>query len=100
MAGGRISQLVENRLPAPIAENYEWQSKAVCRNVDPEIFFLPDNSRMGDRTRRINAAKEICKTCPVISECLAYALDIKETYGIYGGMSEEERRRILLRRGR
>lgn len=78
--------------------NYDWQEKSACRGMDIEIFFLPYNARNEEKRQRVEEAKKICRTCPVISECLEYALDIGEEYGVYGGMSEDERRVILRRR--
>ena len=68
-----------------------WQRYANCLGVDPDLFF-PER---GGSTRE---AKEVCRGCVVREECLQYALDNSEQFGIWGGMSERERRR--LRRGR
>lgn len=72
--------------PADLAE-LEWQDKALCAEVDPEIFF-PEK---GGSTR---AAKRVCRSCEVRAECLEYALDNPDAgrYGIWGGFSERERR--------
>ena len=64
-----------------------WQDRAECIGTDPELFF----PGRGDDTR---AAKAICATCPVRAECLAYALDNDIKFGIFGGKSERERRRL------
>lgn len=65
-----------------------WTTKARCAETDPEAFF-PEK---GGSTA---AAKRICQFCEVRAECLEYALANRERYGIYGGMSERERRQIL-----
>ncbi|THJ67880.1 WhiB family transcriptional regulator [Arthrobacter echini] len=67
-----------------------WQTDALCAQTDPEAFF-PEK---GGSTRD---AKKVCGSCRVRSECLEYALDKDERFGIWGGLSERERRR--LRRG-
>lgn len=67
-----------------------WQEKALCAQTDPESFF-PEQG-VGARE-----AKRVCASCPVRSECLEYALQNDERFGIWGGFSESERRR--LRRG-
>ena len=67
-----------------------WQQKALCAQTDPESFF-PEK---GGSTRE---AKRVCLTCEVRTECLAYALDNDERFGIWGGLSERERRRVKLR---
>jgi len=83
------------KLPAPLVENYAWQEKAKCRGENTELFFLPYNARGEEKTQRIMQAKAICNGCPVIQECLDFALSTEETYGIWGGKSEEERHKIL-----
>lgn len=65
----------------------QWQDKALCAQTDPEAFF-PEK---GGSTRE---AKRICQGCEVRSECLGHALDNDERFGIWGGLSERERRRI------
>lgn len=84
-----------SRLPGPLMDVWEWQYKGACRNMDTEVFFHPEGERGGTRRRRAEAAKAICATCPVINECREYALAAHEPYGVWGGMSEEERRDYL-----
>jgi WhiB family redox-sensing transcriptional regulator len=64
-----------------------WQSRANCMGVDPELFF-PER---GASTRE---AKAVCRGCVVREECLEYAIANGEKFGIWGGMSERERRRV------
>ena len=73
--------------PAEPLEDLSWQDQALCAEVDPEIFF-PEK---GGSTRD---AKRVCRSCEVRAECLAYALGRDERFGIYGGTSERERRRL------
>jgi WhiB family redox-sensing transcriptional regulator len=68
-------------------EDRGWQSRANCMGVDPDLFF-PER---GASTRE---AKEVCRGCVAREECLEYALDNGEKFGIWGGMSERERRRL------
>lgn len=68
-----------------------WQSFGLCRGVNPDLFF-PER---GESTRE---AKEVCRGCPVREECLEYALAGGEKFGIWGGLSERERRRIRRQR--
>lgn len=70
-----------------IAEDYHWQALANCRGVDPALLF-PER---GESTRE---AKAMCRGCVVRAECLEYALEHGEKFGIWGGMSERERRRM------
>jgi WhiB family redox-sensing transcriptional regulator len=68
-------------------EDRGWQSRANCMGVDPDLFF-PER---GASTRE---AKEVCRGCVAREDCLEYALDNGEKFGIWGGMSERERRRL------
>jgi WhiB family redox-sensing transcriptional regulator len=68
-----------------------WQSQANCLGVDPDLFF-PER---GASTRE---AKTVCRACVVRTECLEYALINGEKFGIWGGLSERERRRIRRQR--
>ncbi|WP_416443780.1 WhiB family transcriptional regulator [Leucobacter sp. HNU] len=68
-------------------ETLAWQADALCAQTDPEAFF-PEK---GGSTRE---AKRICESCEVRSECLDYALANDERFGIWGGLSERERRRL------
>ena len=65
----------------------EWQERALCAQTDPEAFF-PEK---GGSTRE---AKRVCLSCEVRAECLEYALANDERFGIWGGLSERERRRV------
>lgn len=65
----------------------EWQERALCAQTDPEAFF-PEK---GGSTRE---AKRICTRCEVKSECLEFALAHDERFGIWGGLSERERRKV------
>ncbi|MGH3770576.1 MAG: WhiB family transcriptional regulator [Pseudonocardiaceae bacterium] len=68
-------------------DQQEWQERALCAQTDPEAFF-PEK---GGSTRE---AKRICAGCEVRAECLEYALTFDERFGIWGGLSERERRRL------
>ena len=77
------------RRPAPVEEEtaLAWQADALCAQTDPEAFF-PEK---GGSTRE---AKRICLGCEVRDACLEYALANDERFGIWGGLSERERRRL------
>jgi WhiB family transcriptional regulator, redox-sensing transcriptional regulator len=68
----------------------EWVAKARCRSADPDELFV-----RGAAQRR---AALICRQCPVAAECLADALDNQMEFGVWGGMTERERRALLRRR--
>ena len=86
---------VAQHLPAPVADNWDWQMIAACRGMDSEAFFHPPHERARGRRNRILAAKAVCDSCPVIQRCLTHALETREPYGIWGGLSEEERAQRL-----
>ncbi|GII99304.1 transcription factor WhiB [Sediminihabitans luteus] len=67
-----------------------WQERALCAQTDPEAFF-PEK---GGSTRE---AKKVCSGCEVRAECLEYALENDERFGIWGGLSERERRKLKRR---
>lgn len=83
-------------LAAPAAPEHhppaDWSSFAACRAVDPEEMFLAS----ADAQRRVAAV--VCGPCPLRTECLAEALDARHEYGVWGGMTERERRALLRRR--
>ena len=70
-----------------LPEELAWQERALCAQTDPEAFF-PEK---GGSTRE---AKRVCMACEVRAECLEYALAHDERFGIWGGLSERERRRV------
>jgi WhiB family redox-sensing transcriptional regulator len=72
-------------------DDRSWQEYANCLGVDPDLFF-PER---GASTRE---AKEVCRGCVVREDCLEYALANGEKFGIWGGMSERERRRLRRQR--
>ncbi len=82
------------RLPGPVADRWDWQMSGSCRAVSPETFFHPEGERGSKRRHRDDHAKAICGACPVIVQCRAHALAVREPYGVWGGLSEEERERI------
>ena len=65
----------------------EWVSKALCRSTDPDELFVSGKAQ--------NRAVVICRNCPVVAECLAEALDNQIEFGVWGGMTERQRRALL-----
>lgn len=72
------------------ATELSWQERSLCAQTDPEAFF-PEK---GGSTRE---AKKVCTGCEVRQECLEYALEHDERFGIWGGLSERERRKLKKR---
>jgi WhiB family redox-sensing transcriptional regulator len=78
----------------PVRHDWTWQSMAACRGMDTAIFYHPENERGPTRHRRDWEAKRICQRCRVVGPCLQWALETREPYGVWGGMSVEERQAI------
>ena len=76
---------------------WEWQEVGSCRQADPTLFFHPQNERGLARVRRDQAAKAVCASCPVRIECADYAIRSREPYGVWGGLTEEDRENIYRR---
>ncbi|HEV2889089.1 MAG TPA: WhiB family transcriptional regulator [Frankiaceae bacterium] len=68
----------------------DWTTSAACRTNDPDELFVQGAAQ--------NRAKQVCLGCPVRAECLADALDNRVEFGVWGGMTERERRALLRRR--
>jgi WhiB family redox-sensing transcriptional regulator len=75
---------------ATTASTYEWASRGACRAADPDSLFVQGAAQ--------NRAKSVCMSCQVRTECLADALDNRIEFGVWGGMTERERRALLRRR--
>lgn len=76
-----------------------WQYRAACRGPQSTIFFPPARlERRPDKRRREQRAKAICAECTVRPDCLNYAVRIREQHGIWGGLTEKERRSLLVDR--
>jgi WhiB family redox-sensing transcriptional regulator len=77
-----------------------WQLQAACRGAESHLFFAPNHfERKEEKEAREARAKEICTACSVIKPCREFALAIKEPHGIWGGLTETERKAILVRQG-
>jgi WhiB family transcriptional regulator, redox-sensing transcriptional regulator len=76
----------------------DWRHRAACRDVDPELFFPIGNT--GPALLQIEEAKQVCRRCAVADACLRWALESGQDSGVWGGMSEDERRALKRRRSR
>jgi WhiB family redox-sensing transcriptional regulator len=81
-----------------ITDIADWRAAAACRGIESSVFFSPDAERGQARTRRESRARRICQDCPVLRRCRDHALATDEPYGIWGGMTEADRRRHARRR--
>ncbi len=86
------------RLPAPTQDQWEWQYRGACRGADPDLFFHPEGERGAARRRRAEAAKQYCANCPVQEMCRERSLMAREPFGVWGGLSEDERHAMLVNR--
>lgn len=92
-ANPRANKLIDEDRP-PVTT--DWRHRAACRNEDPELFFPVGNT--GPALLWIEDAKRICNyRCPVRDACLNWALTVGEDAGVWGGMSEDERRALKRR---
>lgn len=77
----------------------DFRHQAACREEDPELFFAVGNT--GPALLQIEEAKAVCRNrCPVTEQCLSWALDTGQDAGVWGGLSEDERRRLKRQRSR
>jgi WhiB family redox-sensing transcriptional regulator len=70
----------------------EWSQRAACLGAEPEQFFPVGTG--GASLREVTAAKAVCHRCSVIVECRDYALETRQSFGVWGGMDEDERRAV------
>ena len=82
----------------PVHDEWEWQYQGACKSMDTEMFFLDDRMRGSEKAKRERKAVEICNRCPVIQQCLNHALKVPEIYGVWGGMTADQRISILRRK--
>ena len=75
-----------------------WRAQAACQLGDHELFFPPEEEQGEYFRLRVSLAKRICDSCPVRRECADYALAADERYGVWGGLTAEERARQVRRR--
>lgn len=77
------------------AETIDWRFRGACRDQEPDLFWPIGESAAA--RQQVEEAKEVCEWCPVRRECLDWALEARQDFGVWGGMSERERR-VLHRR--
>lgn len=77
-----------------MAKMSDWQVEGMCRGNHAHLFFPPTSfERKDERERREARAKAICQVCSVLESCRTYAIGLREAYGIWGGLTEQERKR-------
>ena len=73
-----------------------WQRDAACRNLGSSLFFPPDGEWASARRHREAAAKAVCADCPVQMPCALYALATRQPCGVWGGLTEDDRRQPVV----
>lgn len=76
----------------------DWRQQAACLDEDPELFFPIGNT--GPALLQVEEAKKVCARCVVREQCLDWALSAGQDYGVWGGLSEDERRALKRRNAR
>lgn len=76
----------------------DWRARSACLHVNPELFF-PIGST-GPAVRQVDQAKRVCGGCEVRSACLEWALEARQDHGVWGGLTEDERRSLRRRNAR
>ena len=72
-----------------MTDNFDWRHRAACLDEDPELFFPVGDT--GPALLQIAEAKAVCNRCDVVDQCLRWALETGQNFGVAGGMSEDER---------
>ncbi|MGP4085969.1 WhiB family transcriptional regulator [Streptomyces sp. KR55] len=75
-----------------------WRERAACLHEDPDLFFPIGNT--GPTLEQIDEAKAVCRRCPVVEQCLDWAIQVGQVEGIWGGMTDSERRAVRRRQAR
>ncbi|MFH9016477.1 WhiB family transcriptional regulator [Streptomyces sp. NPDC017943] len=83
---------------ADLSVNTDWRTQGACTKEDPELFFPIGTT--GPALLQIAEAKAVCRRCPVLQTCAQWALEQGEPHGVWGAMSEDERRRLKRRAAR
>jgi WhiB family redox-sensing transcriptional regulator len=85
-----LSDAIDSALAVPITEERPWAVFAACRDRDPDVFFPATVEEEREAIR-------ICNGCPVNMDCLEFALEAKASFGIWGGLTEKQRRTLRRR---
>jgi WhiB family transcriptional regulator, redox-sensing transcriptional regulator len=90
------------RTPARVpytVDTAPWRGQAACRRDTATVFFPPSHfEHKPEKDARENQARSLCRQCPVQQDCLDYSLTVQEPHGIWGGLNELERRRLIRKR--
>lgn len=85
-----------NTMPLdPRPDDWAWQQKGLCREVTSDIFFYEDQERGENKQARISQARAICSICPVKNECLEFSIRTNQSHGMWGGLTQDERKELI-----
>lgn len=76
----------------PLLDEWGWQAQAACRGMEASVFFSPHYERGDSRRHRERRAQAICRECPVLDRCAAFAVHTGQAFGVWGGLTEADRR--------
>jgi WhiB family redox-sensing transcriptional regulator len=80
-----------------VRRRWSWQGRAQCSVADPALFYPREGETHQARSQRLIDAKTVWSGCPVVRECVSFAASHAERFGVWGGLSEEERQAALAR---
>lgn len=92
-----MPQSAGQRTRRPLCTFWDWQQYGRCHGSDTELFFPSDRESRDERRARVQQAKLFCQSCVVRDECLSYALEAREAFGVWGGLTAHEREALLAR---
>jgi WhiB family transcriptional regulator, redox-sensing transcriptional regulator len=98
---GSRQERPSERVHTPLEQEFlamDWRHRSACLDEDPELFFPIGNT--GPAILQIEEAKQVCRRCEVREQCLAWALEAGQDHGVWGGLSEDERRALKRRNAR
>lgn len=84
---------MHQRVSTRLEQRWSWADAGACADL-PDLFYNSDDDPKGLRRRKEESAKRICQRCPVLETCREYAMVNGELYGVWGGLSENERHRL------
>ncbi|MCK5757416.1 MULTISPECIES: WhiB family transcriptional regulator [unclassified Mycolicibacterium] len=94
------ARVIINQRLRPLVTQWSWQRRARCRDKDPALFFNPEGLRGHAVSQRQLRAKAVCAQCCVLETCRDFALHHREQFGVWGGLTEDERAILLTTRRR
>jgi len=95
---GKQKQIIAHAYNMPLdpkPDEWVWQQQGLCREVTSDIFFYEEQKRGEDKRTRISQARAVCSICPVKQKCLDFSIRTNQSHGMWGGLTQEERRELI-----